>query len=317
MSIKNVIVFGATGLQGRPQIVEALRQGYAVRAVSRRADVFSAPEFKGVVPVQADYNDPASLDKALAGVDAALIQVPSAGNLEKTLEQCKVLGAAMKKAGVQLIVFNSSMWGPDEPCGAPIFDYVLKFEEAFRNSGVPTIVFRPTVFMQNLIEPFMKPMFVVEHVYRYCHKADLASDWICHEDLARFMVEALKHPELAGRKIGVGGPQRLTTLQVIEILSEAIGHPIQHQYITPTQLGQKVYDLTVQGQGTGGEVTGVSRDEFAAGIASFYDFVHDSPLRPFQADVKAALALLPVQLTDMRTWAKKQDWSLKSARDQI
>ncbi len=315
MPIKNVIVFGATGLQGRPQIVEALRQGYAVRAVSRRADVFAAPKYKGVVPVQADYNDPASLDKALAGVDAALVQVPSAGNLEKTLEQCKVLGAAMKKAGVQLIAFNSSMWGPDEPCGAPIFDYVYKFEEAFRNSGVPTIVFRPTVFMENLTIPVMKPMFVVDHVYRYCHKATLASDWICHEDLARFMVEALKHPELAGRKIGVGGPQRLTTLDVVRILSEAIGHPIEHQYLTPLQVGQQIYDKTVQGQGTGGEVAGVSRDQFAAGIGSFYDLVNDSPLRPFQADVKAALALLPVPLTDMRTWAKKQDWSLNAEDD--
>jgi hypothetical protein len=34
-------------------------------------------------------------------------------------------------------------------------------------------------------------------------------------------------------------------------------------------------------------------------------------LKPFQADMKKVLELIPVQMTDMRTWARKQDWSLR------
>ena len=34
------------------------------------------------------------------------------------------------------------------------------------------------------------------------------------------MVAALKKPELAGRKIGIGGPDRLTTVEVVDLVGE-------------------------------------------------------------------------------------------------
>ena len=45
------------------------------------------------------------------------------------------------------------------------------------------------------------------------------------------------------------------------------------------------------------------------GFDSFYTMNNEDPRHPFQADVKAALKLLPIKLTDMRTWAARQDWS--------
>jgi len=311
MNIKNVIVFGATGQQGRPQVREALRQGYRVKAVSRNPDAFNGPEYKDVETVRADYDVPDSLAGALEGVDAVLVQLPSGGNLEHTLGQCANLSAAIRESNVRLIVYNTSNWGPETPCGVPIYDYVLKFEETFRAGDFPVVVFRPGIFMDNLATPFMKPMFVNEGVYRYPHTLDAAYDWICHDDLAKFMVAALQRPDLVGQKIHLGGPQRLTTAQVIAILSEAIGRPLRHEYITSRKLGEDLYDLTVAGQGTGGMLEGISRDEYAADLEAFYDFVDGSPLKPFQADMKKVLELIPVQMTDMRTWARKQDWSLR------
>lgn len=45
MGIETVIVFGATGTQGRPQVKELLRQGYSVKAVSRKPDLLDHPDF--------------------------------------------------------------------------------------------------------------------------------------------------------------------------------------------------------------------------------------------------------------------------------
>lgn len=310
MDIKNVIVFGATGVQGKPQVLEALRQGYTVKAVSRNPDAFSGPEFKGVVATRADYDDPASLEVALEGVDAVLLQMPAMGNIQRLLSQCANLVAAIKKSNVRLLVFNSSMWAPDEPCGDPAFDGVLQTEEALRGHGFPVIVFRPTVFMNNLHEPIMRYMFVNEGVYRYPHKADLASDWICLEDVAKFMVAALKRPDLIDRKIHIGGPERLTTLQAIDILSDTIGKPIRYESITPRQLGEKLYEMATSGQGVlGGDLSGVPREAFVGYFDHFYTFINEAPQKPFQANVKAVLELIPVPLTDMRTWARSLDWS--------
>lgn len=309
MNIKTVIIFGATGMQGQPQIVEALRQGYKVKAASRNPSAFANPKLKAVAAVRADYDDPASLDAVLVGVDAILLQVPAMGNLPQLLRQCENLMSAVKRSSVQLLVFNSSMWAPDEPCGDPTFDGVLQTEEVFRRANLPVIVFRPTVFMDNLLTPFMKPMLTNEGLYRYAHQADLASDWICHDDLAKFMVAALKRPDLIGKKIHIGGPERLTTLQVVDIISQTAGTPIRYEHITPRQLGERFYALTAAGQGTGGDISSISREHFIDAFDHFYTFVNTSPLRPFQANVQTALGLIPVPLTNMRTWAKAQDWS--------
>lgn len=56
MNIENVIVFGATEQQGRPQVREALRQGYRVKAVSCNPITFNGPQYEDVQTVRADYD---------------------------------------------------------------------------------------------------------------------------------------------------------------------------------------------------------------------------------------------------------------------
>jgi uncharacterized protein YbjT (DUF2867 family) len=301
MSVTRVIVFGATGFQGRPQVREALKQGYQVKAVSRNPELLRDEAALGAQIVQADYDDPASLDAALADVDAVLFQAPSMGDVARLAGQCRNLAEAVKRSNVQLFVLNSSMWAPDEPVGQVTFDGVLGMEELFRSYGFPVITFRPTLFMNNLLGAWVKPT-LRQGVYRYAHKPDLASDWICLEDVAKFMVAALRRPDLAGRKIAIGGPQRLTTREVIDLVAEAMGRPLEYEYVTPRQFGEHFYDLW-------GPTTGSTREDFVNGFDSFYTFNNEAPQKPFQADVRAALDLLPVELTDMRTWASRQDWN--------
>jgi len=300
MSIKKIIVFGATGFQGRPQVREALSQGYAVRAVSRDPQALAEEARLGAEVAAADYDKPASLDAALAGVDAILFQAPSMGDVSRLAGQCRGLAEAAERAGVELFVLNSSMWAPDEPCGQITYDGVLGMEEIFRSHRVPVITFRPTLFMNNLLGDWIKPN-LQKGVYRYAHKPDLASDWICLEDVAKFMVAALRRPDLAGQKIRLGGPERLTTGQVIEIVSQAVDRPLTYDYLTPRQFGELFYDLW-------GPNTGSSREDFVNGFDSFYTFNNEAPQKPFQADVHTALKLIPVELTDMRTWAGRQNW---------
>ncbi len=301
MAISKVIIFGATGVQGQPQVREALRQGYQVRVATRNPAAFAGPEFKDVEAVKADYDDPVSLDAALKGIDGVVIQVPSFVDPVHLRKQCDNLVAAFKNSALQLVVFNSAMWAPDSACGEFTYDGLAQTEEVFRASGLPVIVFRPTLFMNNLLGSWIKPV-LNQGVYRYPHKPDLASDWICHEDLAKFMIAALKRPDLAGRKIHVGGPERLTTLQVVDIVSQAMGKPLKFEYVTPRKFAETFYDAH-------GHTSGIPRELYVGAFDSFYTFNNDAPQKPFQADVHAALALIPVRLTDMRSWAKAQNWS--------
>jgi len=301
MDIRTVIVFGATGAQGRPQVKELIKQGYNVKAVSRDANSLAHADFAGAEHVRADYENVVQLQSAMEYVDAVFFQAPSMGAVDRVNRYAAAVRDAAKHAGVQLIIVNSSMWAPDEPIGQVTFDGVLAMEEIFRAGDVPVIVFRPTLFMSNLHGDWIKPN-LRKGIYRYAHKPDLESDWIALEDVARFMVAALKRPDLIGRKIHIGGPQRLKTADVVAILSDAIGRSLDYQYVTPRQFGEEFFELWGPG-------TGLQREDFVSGFDTFYTFNNEAPQKPFQADVQAALALIPIELTDMRSWAKRQDWN--------
>lgn len=301
MAIRKVVVFGATGFQGRAQLLELLRQGYEVRAVARNPGALSDKEFEGVECVAADYDNPQSLARALDGCDAVFFQAPALGDNARLLRQCAALVEAIRTSPVQLTVVNSSMWAPNEPCGEIIYDGVLAMEEVFTRSGLPVIIFRPTLFMNNLLGDWVRSSIVDQAMYYYPHKADLASDWISLEDVARFMVTALDHPELAGRKLRIGGPERLTTLQMLAIMSEVLGHDIQYKFMTPVEFGAFFWDYYGAG-------SGLDRDTYIAGWDSFYTFNNDAPQRPFQADSSEALAVLPVERVTLRDWAMKKKW---------
>lgn len=302
MTIEKVIVFGATGMQGRKQPRELIKHGYTVRVTSRMLEQLDEPDFAGADKITANYDDPASIDAALEGMDAIFYQAQSMGDVDRCNRQTETVRKAAEKAGVQLIIVNSSMWAPDEPCGQYTFDGVLSMEETMRAGPIPVITFRPTLFMSNLHGDWVKDN-LRKGLYRYCHNPDLASDWMCLEDVAQFMVAALRKPELAGSKISIGGPNRLTTLQVVDLVGKAMGKQLRFEHVTPRQFGEEFWDLW-------GSKMGISHQAFVDGFDSFYTMNNEDPRKPFQADVKAALELFPeVRLTTMVDWAARQDWS--------
>ena len=237
MTIETVTVFGASGRQGQAQIRCLLAAGYRTRAVSRHPAIFDAPAFAGVTVVPADYADSHSLARACDGADAVFFQPPQAERPDLVLGHAERLAAAARAAGVGRLVLNSTMWAPDAPCGQPMYDLVLAIENVVAASGVPLVVLRPTVFMDNWLTAFAKPALVLERKYRYPHKPGLHYSPIALDDLAQFMVAALTRDAWVGRRLRVAGPETLTPPQVADILSAAMRVPITYEYQTPRDFG--------------------------------------------------------------------------------
>jgi uncharacterized protein YbjT (DUF2867 family) len=306
MTIETVTVFGASGRQGQAQIRCLLAAGYRTRAVSRHPAIFDAPAFAGVTVVPADYADSHSLARACDGADAVFFQPPQAERPDLVLGHAERLAAAARAAGVGRLVLNSTMWAPDAPCGQPMYDLVLAIENVVAASGVPLVVLRPTVFMDNWLTAFAKPALVLERKYRYPHKPGLHYSPIALDDLAQFMVAALTRDAWVGRRLRVAGPETLTPPQVADILSAAMRVPITYEYQTPRDFGLYVHSLM-------GAATGLDREAYAAYFADFYDFNNDSPHRPFFFDVAPLLAEVPIRLETFRDWAGRQDWTTLDA----
>ena len=95
-----VVVFGATGDQGLPQL-QALR---AARHTAVAASRGGLSEVEGIEAVAADFGNPSSLVDAMAGCEAVFATFPSssfhpAGPL---INGARAVGEAARTAGVQL-----------------------------------------------------------------------------------------------------------------------------------------------------------------------------------------------------------------------
>lgn len=299
-----VAVMCASSRMGQAQVREMLAQGHIPRAISRTRDIFMRDEFRGAEVVSADFADVDALQAAFAGVDAICSTLPSFAGAESS-QYARNLVEAAKRAGVRRIVHNSAMWAPESPCGEPLYDMVLEFENIFAQSGLDVTIFRPVLFMDNLLTRFAKPDLVGHGLYRYCQRPGLLANWIAMDDLAKFMVAALERDDLIGRRIVIGGPERLAVEEVVRIMSDVLGRPITYEYEAP-------YDFGVRMHGLLGFGDKFPREAYAQMMGSFYVFNNESPQRPFEVDMGAVLGEIPIRMTTLREWASRQDWSLES-----
>ncbi len=304
MSAETVAVFGASGRPGRAQVRQLLAEGYNVRAITRQKGNRAFAEIE-VVP--ADYNDVDSLRKAVKGVDAVFFTSATFTQGDRATDHATNVGIAARDAGVRRLVYNTTSWHPDKPIGVPTMDRGYNKSKALRDTGVPLTIVRPSLFMDNLLTKWVKPILLSTNEFSYPHKVDLKVSWICLDDVGRFMIAALKQSKMEGQIVDVGGPQVLMPTQVTELLSERLGRPIRYRQISPREFGERMADIFVG-------VSGQSWETFASNLEKHYLFKNDA--NPFLVDHAEAIRKLPIKATTMREWLRLQDWTV-DADEQI
>jgi uncharacterized protein YbjT (DUF2867 family) len=152
---RTVLVIGATGRSGAPMLAALRAAGYTqVHALVRDPASARAKVAADVELVQGDVRDPASLARALAGVQYVVSTLGSnsfndpANSPEKVdYEGVRNVAAAAKAAGVRHYVQVSSLGvtNPNHPLNrfGKVMEWKLKGESALRTSGVPYTIVRP------------------------------------------------------------------------------------------------------------------------------------------------------------------------------
>ena len=195
-----LLITGATGTTGREVVRLLTDRGIALRAMSRTPTGDQ---------VHGDHTDPASLDRAVAGVDAVFLLGP--GTPDVAAYDLAVLDAA-KRAGVPKVVKLSSV-----PVG-PVADWHRPGEEAAREFDKWTLL-RPSVFASNSLQwapaiaagdPIPNPVGTVK------------LGVVDPRDLAEVAVEALLHDH-RGRTYTLTGPELLSVPDQAAVLSDVLG----------------------------------------------------------------------------------------------
>jgi NAD(P)H dehydrogenase (quinone) len=301
-AIRRVLVLGASGDQGLPLLDSLIGAGFLPTAGVRRPDAMAGTRHAVLPAVRADLDDEESLVQAFAGQDALAMHLPFEFDRARAAGFGARIGAAARRAGLRKIVFNTSCFVADHDLGLSAHDGRRDIEAAIAASGVPYVVVRPVVFMDNMIRVWSKPSIVNSSIFAYPAAPDIRISWICLEDVAAYMTVALGRGDLTADRLLVGGPEALTGDEVAERLSAAAGRSIRFESLTPDAYASRM-SLLVTGS------PDVEPHGMYDRMARFYRWYNAQPVSPLAVDPGPALAMLPITPTPLLDWARRQDWN--------
>ncbi|GAA2091197.1 hypothetical protein GCM10009801_56740 [Streptomyces albiaxialis] len=293
MTIRRYLVTGATGAQGGAVARLLAARGADVRGLARRSRASPA----GVAVHAGDLGDAAAVRAAFEGVTHAALTLPLEYDHATVVRYARNLAGAARAARVRRLVLNTNTPLPERPTDRPGFETRRAAEEVLRASGVPTVVVRPTVYLDNLHSPWHGPALVRDGVLACPLPAELPVAWMAHADLARVVVAALDRegPEMEGRVLSVGGPEALTGPELADALGRGLGREVRY-----VPLGVDRFEAGLaRAVGAGA----------AAGVAGIYHHVASGRDPALLAPDPARTArTLGVRLTPAAEWAGAQRW---------
>ncbi|CAN7387764.1 NmrA family NAD(P)-binding protein [Mesorhizobium amorphae] len=288
----SVLVTCAGGAQGSA-IVQACRAaGATVRLLLRKGS--PDPFGDGVNIVRGDLADADRVGLACLGVDAVALTLPLNAGPKEILRYGRNMIDAALAADVKLLVFNAS-GHVSRHSGMALMEAKVELIDRLKASGLPSIVLKPTLYMSNIAAPWSAPAIVHRGVFAYPLPSDFRTSWISWEDMAAYVVEAMRRPELAGASLDIGGPNALTGQQIADVLSDIVGRKVDYY---PVPLADFAAGLTA-----------MLGKEAAEQVAANYAWVHRQRSMLFTVEIADTIGMLPIKPTSFANWAKAQDWS--------
>src|SRR6187549_202798 len=253
-------VTGATGKLGRLVLDELLTKTDAASVVALARDTAALADYaaKGVQVRQADYDDPASLDAAFAGVDRVLLISGNAvGQRER--QHGAAIDAA-KKAGVSYLAYTSVL----NAQGSKLLlaaEHVLT-ENLLGKSGLNYDVLRMPWYSENYVGSLAPS---IEHGAIYGATGDGRLSTATRADLAGGAVGALLNSP-GGKVYEFAGDQSWSMAEFAAEVGRQAGKPVEY-----VNQSESDYAKTLESVGLPPPVAGfLASTSYLAGFGELY-----------------------------------------------
>jgi uncharacterized protein YbjT (DUF2867 family) len=221
-----ILITGATGHIGSELVRLLAEAGTPARALIHTPDKAAPIERLGLEVAVGDFEQPDTLDAAMAGCDHLFLLSPPS---PRQPEQEQHVIDAAKRAGVEHVVKQSVPWaGPD--AGFVFCRWHGQVEQHLEGSGLSYTLLRPSNFMQNFL---MSAQPVAEQGVLYGMLGAGRVGFIDTRDIAAVAAQLLTNPGHQGASYTLTGPEALSAAEVAERLSAAIGHQVRYVDVGP------------------------------------------------------------------------------------
>ncbi|MFD3164332.1 NmrA family NAD(P)-binding protein [Herpetosiphon sp. NSE202] len=231
-----VAITGAAGQLGRLVLQEVLAKVGAnqVVAITRDPAKLADVAAQGVKVVAGDFNDPASLTAALAGVERVLlISIDVVGSERVRLQTGAV--KAIADAGVKHIVYTSAT----NPAAAPM-EFVREHaatEEAIKASSLSYSFLRNNFYFETITD---KVKGALASGVIAAAAGDAAAGLVARADCAAAAAAALVSDSTASEVYNITGPVSLTHKAIAETVAEFAGRDVVYQPIDAASAQQQL-----------------------------------------------------------------------------
>ncbi len=220
-----ILVTGATGTIGSFVVDELMKKGADFKVLVRTSDKAGPFLNRGINASIGDFNDIASMEAALEGVDKIFLLSVTSPEIPRL--QGNVARAAARKGVRHIVKVSAHGTAPDSPIGIARFH--AQAEEAIRESGIPFTFLRPQSFMQNLI---FDRETIIDRGEIYNHAGDGRIAMIDARDIAAAATVALLNEGHEGQTYELTGPEAISYFQVAETFHEVLGKPVKYVPVT-------------------------------------------------------------------------------------
>ncbi|WP_428265562.1 SDR family oxidoreductase [Haliangium sp.] len=226
------LVTGATGTVGS-HVVRALRaNGLDVRAGARDPQKLTDLAGLGAETVRLDFDQPATLAEAFAGVTRVFLLTPFVED-DRPLVQAGL--AAAKEAGVEFVLRMSAA-GADPNAEAELPKHHGQNEEAVKSSGLAWAIIRPNFFQDNYVN-YNAASIKAQGAF-YGAGGDGKVSYVSAADIAAAAAAILADPAAHGAQTYVlTGPEALSDGDGATLLSELLGRKVEFVNLSSDDLG--------------------------------------------------------------------------------
>jgi uncharacterized protein YbjT (DUF2867 family) len=284
-----ILLTGVTGKTGGEVLRSLLDRNLALRALVRDPDSARRLAAPQVELVQGDFEDPASLAKAMRGIDQAFMLMP---NTEKQLQNEMRFVDVARKEGVRRVVKLSAS-GADPNSTALLKRFHGESEVQLAKSGLAYTIVRPNFYMQNMLQ--CAASIAAADSFRLPMGAG-RTGIIDVMDVGDFIARVLTGSGHEGQTYYITGPEILSFQALAEHMSGVLGRKIEYVDVPAREFGQQLRaagasDWYIEALG---ELFEIIANDGGAKITSTFEAVCGRPPRTFRQFVKRhAVAFSP------------------------